>query len=112
MGGGNTKYKIEWRIEQFEDGWQELQPDISSAILQNPQAAESFAQGATVARKHCNPVVELLRYFGYKTFEYTHGKDAVEASTPTHPTSVLLGNMAAGPNEEYLPDASTLSMYS
>lgn len=117
LGGGDTEYHIEYGIEQFEEGMEDWQHTMSVQMLKDPETAEAYSLGAAVGRKLNDPVYKLLGYFGYKTFEYTHGKNVEEPSVAKRPTSsdpkldsVLLGTLV--PDEDEIPAESARLMYS
>ncbi|CAB9516568.1 expressed unknown protein [Seminavis robusta] len=115
LGGGTSKYEIEWGIEQFEDGMLELEKLVAEAMMKNPEAREGFMAGASMGRKERDPAMKLLRSFGYKTFDYTKGKSVTQPTAQTQPVSAnpLLEDLLFGTakSEEDDRRAARLEMY-
>jgi hypothetical protein len=109
LGGGTSKYEIEWGVEQLED----LEKVLALSILDHKTA---YMAGAAVGIKARDPAVQLLRSLGYMTFDYTKGK-SVDSHTPhTEAASnspvlndILLGNLKGGTDDR---NAARLDMYS
>jgi hypothetical protein len=83
--GGIEDDYIDYGIELWEEGMQEIEKYANAAILKDPKAANRFVDGTAAAAKMFNNAsFELLSSFGYTSFEYTRGKevsDAVSASS-------------------------------
>jgi hypothetical protein len=113
LAGGTTKYHIEYGIEQYEDGIREIK---EWAALDTLKGGTGFMEGYTLGLKHSGPALQLLSSFGYRTFDYTRGKQVTTATAHKRPASsdkgtadLLCGNAELGKAE---PNADSMAMYS
>lgn len=103
LAGGDSEYHIDYGIGQFEDWVMEMDRMVTIQMVKNPYGAvaENYDAGASVGRITKDPTFQLLRSFGYETFEYTKDKIIDEAAVHSRPTTsdplvetLLLGNMS------------------
>ena len=110
--GGDSEDHIDYGIEVYEEGMEELERMASIQMIKDPKCAESHAFGASLAKMTHDPTYLFLRSFGYETFEYTKDKSVDETAVPRRTTSsdpfvesILLGNVSEQPDlNDSVPD--------
>lgn len=97
---GDSKWEIEYGIEQFEDAMGELERMVASSTLKDTKSKAAYKAGSDIGRRERDPTMQLLRSFGYLTFDYTRDKQVTASSVTTQPSSyvpavndVLFGNL-------------------
>ena len=107
LGGGDSKYDIEYGIEQWEDGQSEMERMVAISTLKGGKAMEGFVECTALGFKFSDPTMKLLNSFGYFSFDYTKGK-TTEIVKP-HEDSLLSMNCT----EEVIPQSDSVAgMYS
>jgi len=67
LGGGDTEDHIDWGLEQYENGLNELAQTSNVQMLMNPTTSKWYRLGVSMAIEMNNPAFQLLQAFGYES---------------------------------------------